>query len=151
MKNKTLATWLTFFGGTLGLHRFYLFGKTDPLGWLLWVPTMSGLYGISRAQRFGVDDTLIWILIPLLGFSIAGCAVNALVYGVMDCEKWNRRFNAGSASNNVAGQTNWLTAAAMVLSLFFGATALMASLAFAAQRYFEYQSDEVLAPASVIK
>ena len=24
MKNKTLATWLTFLGGPLGLHRFYL-------------------------------------------------------------------------------------------------------------------------------
>ena len=29
MKNKTLATWLTFFGGPLGLHRFYLRGFGD--------------------------------------------------------------------------------------------------------------------------
>ena len=32
MKNKTLAAWLTFLGGPLGLHRFYLHGPTDLLG-----------------------------------------------------------------------------------------------------------------------
>ena len=42
MKNKTFAVWLTFFGGPLGLHRFYLKGFTDPLGWLLPVPTALG-------------------------------------------------------------------------------------------------------------
>jgi hypothetical protein len=34
MKNKTLATWITFVGGPFGLHRFYLFGTGDRLGWL---------------------------------------------------------------------------------------------------------------------
>ena len=29
MKNKTLATWLAFLGGPLGLHRFYLHGFGD--------------------------------------------------------------------------------------------------------------------------
>jgi len=38
MKNKTLATWLTFFGGPLGLHRFYLRGLGDLWGWLLPLP-----------------------------------------------------------------------------------------------------------------
>ena len=32
MKNKTLATWLAFVGGPLGLHRFYLKGLGDWLG-----------------------------------------------------------------------------------------------------------------------
>ena len=35
MKNKTFATWLTFLGGPLGLHRFYLRGLGDLAGWLL--------------------------------------------------------------------------------------------------------------------
>ena len=42
MKNKTLATWLTFFGGPLGLHRFYLKGLGDLWGWLLPLPTALG-------------------------------------------------------------------------------------------------------------
>lgn len=151
MKNKTLATWLAFLGGILGLHRFYLWGKKDLIGWLLWIPTLLGLYGIMRAQRFGVDDTWIWLLIPLLGFNIAGCALNALAYGLMDCEKWNRRFSPDRALDDLSGQSNWLTVAALVLALFFGTTALMASLAFTAQRYFEYQSEEATAKASVVR
>ena len=50
MKNKTLAAWLAFVGGPLGLHRFYLHGLTDMLGWLLPIPTALGLYGIQRVQ-----------------------------------------------------------------------------------------------------
>ena len=71
MKSKTIAAWLTFFGGPLGLHRFYLFGLSDLIGWLLPIPTALGLYGVTRVQQFGLDDQLSWILIPLLGFVIA--------------------------------------------------------------------------------
>ena len=74
-KNKTLATWLTFLGGPLGLHRFYLKGFGDLLGWLLPIPTALGLYGIERVQQLGQDDHWSWLLIPLLGFTIAGCAL----------------------------------------------------------------------------
>ena len=66
MKNKTLAAWLAFAGGPLGLHRFYLFGWRDTLGWLLPVPTALGLYGLERVQEFGQDDLWSWLLIPLL-------------------------------------------------------------------------------------
>ena len=77
MKNKTVAAWLAFIGGPLGLHRFYLHGLGDTLGWLLPIPTALGLYGIQRVQQFGQDDQLSWVLIPLLGFTIAGCAFMA--------------------------------------------------------------------------
>jgi L-amino acid N-acyltransferase YncA len=53
MKNKTVAAWLAFVGGPLGLHRFYLHGLSDMLGWLLPIPTALGLYGIQRVQRWG--------------------------------------------------------------------------------------------------
>ena len=46
MKNKTIAAWLTFLGCPLGLHRFYLRGMGDTLGWLLSIPTALGVYGI---------------------------------------------------------------------------------------------------------
>ncbi|MBC5766016.1 TM2 domain-containing protein [Ramlibacter albus] len=140
MKNKTLAAWLAFLGGPLGLHRFYLRGFGDVLGWLLPVPTALGLYGIERVQQFGQDDVASWWLIPLLGFTIAGCCLTAIVYGLMTREKWNAKF--GQPEDADAGGTSWFTIFAIVLSLMIGAGVLMASIAFSFQRYFEYQVEE---------
>ena len=71
MKNKTLAAWLCFVGGPLGLHRFYLFGTADRLAWMLPIPSLLGLYGVYRARAIGLEDTASWLLIPLLGFTLA--------------------------------------------------------------------------------
>jgi hypothetical protein len=139
MKNKTVATWLAFLGGPLGLHRFYLYGFSDLIGWSLSIPTALGLYGIERVQQFGQDDTLSWLLIPLLGFTVAGCALCALVFGLMTPEKWNSRYNPKHNASGNSGDTNWLTIGALVCALLMGTTVLMASLAFSFQRYFEYQ------------
>ena len=145
MKNKTFAAWLAFLGGPLGLHRFYLHGWGDALGWLLPVPTALGLYGIERARMYGLDDAWSWVLIPLLGFTVAGCALTAIVYGLMTPEKWNARFNRAKldqAPDAAPGRTNWFTIGAIVLSLLIGSTVLMASIVFSFQRYFEYQIAE---------
>lgn len=142
MKNKTLSTWLTFFGGPLGLHRFYLYGLTDWLGWLLPVPTALGVYGITRVQNFGVDDVMSWWLIPLLGFTIALCALNAIIYGLTPTEKWNRTFNPQQSSEHAAGHTSWVTIGGVAIALLIGTGVLMSSLAFSFQRYFEYQIEE---------
>ena len=142
MKNKTLAAWLAFLGGALGLHRFYLRGLGDTLGWLLRIPTALGLYGIQRVQKFGQDDLLSWVLIPLLCFTFAACALTAIVYGLMTPEKWNRKFNPQAPEDASAGQTRWLTIIAVVLSLLVGTTVLMSSIVFSFQRYFEYQIEE---------
>ncbi len=142
MKNKTLAAWLAFLGGPLGLHRFYLHGLGDFLGWLLPIPTALGLYGIQRVQALGQDDHYSWVLIPLLGFTIAGCALRAILYGLMTPETWNARFNPQSAPDAAPGRTNWFTIFAIGLSLMIGTAVLMASIAFSFQRYFEYQIEE---------
>jgi hypothetical protein len=142
MKNKTLAAWLAFLGGPLGLHRFYLHGFRDLLGWLLPIPTAIGLYGVQRMRQNGLDDAWSWVLIPMLGFTIAGCALMAIIYGLMEREKWNARFNPASAADSVAGATNWFTIGAVVLSLMIGATVLMASIAFSFEHYFVYQVEE---------
>ena len=139
MKNKTVAAWLAFVGGPFGLHRFYLQGKGDLLGWLLPVPTALGLYGLQRVQVHGQDDLWSWLLLPLLGFTVAACALTAIIYGLMANEKWNARFNPTQPANSASGQTTWLTIGAIVLALLFGATALMSSIVFSVQRYFEYQ------------
>ncbi|WP_431273720.1 hypothetical protein ACQ858_16390 [Variovorax ureilyticus] len=144
MKNKTVAAWLAFLGGPFGLHCFYLRGLSSTLGWLLPIPTALGLYGIERARMYGLDDGLSWVLIPFLGFTLSGCALTAIVYGLMTPEKWNARYNAdvASAAESTAGRTNWFTIGAVVLALLFGSTVLMASLAFSLQRYFEHEVEE---------
>jgi hypothetical protein len=142
MKNKTVAAWLAFVGGTLGLHRFYLRGLGDTIGWLLPIPTALGLYGIERVQQHGQDDVLSWLLVPLLGFTFAGCCLNAIVYGLMTRERWNARFNPGAPEDAEPGGTRWATIFAIVLSLMIGTGVLMASIAFSFQRYFEYQVEE---------
>ena len=139
MKNKTLASWLAFAGGPLGLHRFYLNGMRDRLGWILPIPTLLGLYGVLRVRQFGLDDRWSWVLMPPLGFSIAGCALMAIVYGLMTPQKWNGRFNPSESPEASAGETNWLTIAAVVFSLLVGTGVLMSAIAFSFQRYFESQ------------
>ena len=142
MKNKTLAAWLALVGGPLGLHRFYLRGFGDVLGWLLPIPSAMGLYGIERVQQYGLDDHWSWVLIPFVGFTVAGCALMAIIYGLMPTEKWNARFNPAAAEESRSGGTNWFTIAAVVLALLVGTGVLMASIAFSFQRYFEYQVEE---------
>jgi hypothetical protein len=142
MKNKTLATWMTFVGGPIGLHRFYLFGTGDRLAWLISVPTVAGLYGVYRARSLGLDDPWSWVLIPMLGFTISACAINALVFGLMATEKWNQRFNPQAPADAASGETNWLTVGGLAASLLVGTTVLMASLAYSFQHYFEYQVEE---------
>jgi hypothetical protein len=142
MKRKTVAAWLAFVGGPLGLHRFYLHGLGDLLGWLLPIPTALGLYGIQRVQQFGQDDALSWLLVPLLGFTIAACCLTAIVYGLMTREKWNARFNPQLPEDAEAGGTSWLTVIGVALALMVGAGVLMASIAFSFQRYFEHQVEE---------
>ncbi len=142
IKNKTWAAWLAFLGGPLGLHRFYLHGITDLLGWLLPIPTALGLYGIQRVQQFGLDDALSWLLIPLLGFTIAACALTAIVYALATPEKWNARHNPGLPEDAPAGRTNWFTFGAIFVSLLVGAAVLMSSIAYSFQHYVQYQIEQ---------
>jgi hypothetical protein len=142
MKNKTLAAWLALVGGPLGLHRFYLRGLGDMLGWLLPIPTALGVYGLERVQQYGQDDVLSWLLVPLLGFTFAACCLTAILYGLMPREKWNARFNPGAPEDAEPGGTRWATIFAIIAALMIGAGVLMASIAFSFQRYFEYQVEE---------
>ena len=141
LKNKTLATWLAFIFGQLGLHRFYLFGFKDKLAWLHPLLAAIGWYGVYRVRTLGQDDQLAWLLVPLLGFTLAATAITAIYYGLSSLEKWNAMHNPHQL-DALAGQTNWLVIGAVVFSVLMGATALMSSIAFSFQRYFEYQIEE---------
>ena len=136
-KSKTLATWLAFLGGSLGLHRFYLFGLRDVGGWAWALVTLVGLQGLRRHLDVGQDDHLAWLLLPVLGFSLSAGALMALVYGLMPDEKWNARFNPDGPDH----EAGWLTVFGVVLALLVGAGILMSAIAFSAQRYFEYGAE----------
>jgi hypothetical protein len=142
-KSKALATWAAFLGGAMGLHRFYLYGFGDLLGWLLPVPTMLGAWGLRRVTELGQDDQLAWLLIPILGFTVAATMLQAILYGLTPDEKWHARFNAGLvASGKALPESGWGVVIGIVLSLMVGATVLMSTIAFSGQRYFEYQVEE---------
>ncbi len=142
MKSKTLATWLAFLGGPFGAHRFYLHGHRDWMAWLLPVPTLLGAYGVLRMWNIGQDDVASWLLVPLLGFTVAGCCLTAIVYGLKRPQDWNARFNPSADAEAPAGETRWTTIWAIVLSLMIGAAVLMTSIAMSFQAYFENQVEE---------
>lgn len=138
IKHKALATWIALLAGSFGLHRFYLYGLRDRWAWTFPLPTLLGLYGLQRMQHLGQDDRLAWLLIPLLGASLVAALLGGIVYGLMPDERWNARFNAGRPVS--AG--GWPAVLGVVLCLFIGGTALMATIAFSAQRYFESQAGQ---------
>jgi hypothetical protein len=137
-KSKTLATWLAVIGGAFGLHRFYLHGLRDGLGWLHPLPTFLGLLGVQRVQDFGQDDRLSWLLMPLLGLMIAQAMLCAILYGLTPDERWDARHNPGAPVT----PTRWGPVLGVVLALLLGASALMATIAFGGQRFFEWQVEE---------
>jgi uncharacterized membrane protein len=136
-RSKNVATWLAVLGGALGLHRFYLHGFRDVWGWLMPLPTLIGLVGVQRMRQFGGDDHLAWVLIPFLGVTVSIAMISAIVCGLTPDERWNARFDRGAAP----GQMGWSTIIGVVVALVLGAGVLMATLAFSAQRYFEYQAE----------
>ena len=143
-KSKTFATWLAVIAGSLGLHRFYLHGFRDRWGWLFIWPTLIGLYGVQRMRQLGGDDHLAWALIPLLGLMVAIGMFSAILYGLTPDERWNTRFNPTGPQHRMG----WATIIGVVLALVIGGGVLMATLAFSAQRYFEYEAEAQTAQAN---
>lgn len=141
-KHKTVATLLAALGGSMGLHRFYLYGFGDWVGWLLPIPSALGWWGVERVRLYGLDDMWSWVLIPLLGITLALGCLMALIYGLMPLERWNARFNPELPPDAAPGRTHPFTIALVALALLCGSVAFMSTLAFGVQRYFEYQIEE---------
>jgi hypothetical protein len=137
-RSKMLATWLACLTGVLGGHRFYLHGARDLWAWLHPLPTLAGLYGIHRVLSLGQDDHWSWLLLPLLGLMVAQACLFAIVYGLTPDAKWDAERNPGQAPR----QTRWLPVLGVIAALMIGATALMATIAFSGQRFFEWQVEE---------
>jgi hypothetical protein len=136
-RSKSWATWMAVLGGTLGLHRFYLHGWRDPMGWLFPLPTLIGLAGVQRMRAFGQDDHVAWLLIPVLGLTISVAMLTAIVYGLTPDERWDARHNPGLPPR----PTGWVPVLGVIAALLLGASTLMGTVAFGGQRFFEWQME----------
>ena len=139
-RSKTLATWIAVLGGAFGLHRFYLHGWHDPIGWLFPLPTLAGLTGLLRLRALGSDDAAVWVLLPLLGLVLAAAMLFAVVYGLTPDEKWDARHNAGRAGP----ATGWGPVLGVIVAVLVGGTALMSTAAMTAQKFVERQMSDGL-------
>jgi hypothetical protein len=140
-RSKTLATWIAVVGGAFGLHRFYLHGLRDPIGWLFPLPTLLGLWGLLRIDRLGQDDRLAWLLTPMLGLTLSAAMLAAIVYGLTPDEKWAARHAPGRP----ARATGWGPVLGVIAAVMIGAVALTSTIAYGGQRFFEWQLERTQA------
>jgi hypothetical protein len=62
--------------------------------------------------------------------------LSAILYGLTDDEKWDRRFKPDGPPSH----SGWPVVIGVILALMLGAGVLMATIAFSGQRFFEYQA-----------
>ena len=134
-RSKTIATWLGVIVGALGAQRFYLHGARDLLAWLHVPPTLVGLYGAWRMHMLGQDDQLSWLLVPVLGLMLSISMLAAIVSALTPDARWDARFNPAQPPR----PTRWGPVLGAVAALMIGGIVLMGTIAFAGQRYFEWQ------------
>jgi hypothetical protein len=146
-RSKTVAAWLALVGGSLGLHRLYLHGWRDRLAWVHWPPTLAGLLGVERMLALGQDDRAAWLLIPLLGLMVSQAMLVAIVYALTPDEAWDARRNPGHA----VVATGWGPVLAAIAALLVGGAVLMGTIAFAGQKFFEWQFDDSPKAAAAVR
>lgn len=134
-RSKTVATWLAVLLGTLGVHRWYLRGHRDLLAWMHLPVALLGLYGVQRMRWWGQDDRLSWLLVPLLGLLISQAMLVAIVWGLTPDERWDSTHNPGQPGRDTA----WGPVVGVIIALLVGGAVLMGTIAYAGQRFFEWQ------------
>jgi hypothetical protein len=139
-RSKSAATWIAVTTGALGGLRFYLHGARDLAGWLHWPPTLLGLWGAWRMDALGQDDRLASVLVPLLGLMLSWAMLEAIITGLTPDERWDERHNAGLELR----ATGWAPVLGTIVALLLGGIVLMGTIAFAGQRFFEWQQQAAL-------
>jgi len=132
-RSKTIAVWLAVLVGSLGIHRFYLHGRRDLVGWMFPLPTLAGLLGLQRLDLLGQDDRLVWWLAPWLGLSIGAAMLMAIIYALTPDERWDAERNPG----HPVRPTRWGPVLGAIVALALGTTALVSSIAVTFQKLFE--------------
>ncbi len=119
-KNKTLATLLALLFGSIGLHRFYLYGRRDLWGWVhLATLPLSGLLMLGDPDAAWIFSAGPFVLSVLVSF------LETLLIGLTPDEQWDARHNPRSGRTS---DTGWPVPLMLVLALACGATALIAAI-----------------------
>jgi len=135
-RSKTLTAALAFFFGSLGAHRFYLYGTRDVFGWAHLLGTVIGVPGFLLLAATERASTAGWILVVPGAISLLAGFLAAIVYGLRPDEKWDAQFNAHTGKQSRSG---WTVIFVVIFSLLIGAFLLMTGLAISFQTYFESQ------------
>lgn len=126
-RHKALAALLASLVGALGLERLYL-GQRG--WWLPLVVSMPMLPLLIGVRNWYQSPAFFVAMLPV----IAGF-IHALVLALMPDEKFDARFNPGSARRNASG---WNAVLVAIFSLMVGATILTTTIALLFQTYFEH-------------
>lgn len=120
-KNKTFTTFLAAVFGSLGVHRFYLYGRKDLFGWLHLLTVPVSLLAIELFKNVHpLFAGMLFILSILCGF------LEALVIGLTPDDKWDEKHNTASGKKS---ESHWILALLLVLTVGIGAMSLIALLA----------------------
>ena len=141
-RSKTLTAALAFFLGTVGAHRFYLYGQRDIYGWAHLVGTLIGIPGVMLLVASERASILGWVLAFPGAISLLAAFLAAIVYGLRPDDKWDKQFNAHTQRKSRSG---WTVIFVVIFSLLIGAFLLMTALALSFQTYFEGQVQEAKA------
>lgn len=135
-RSKTLTAALAFFVGSLGAHRFYLYGPRDVYGWAHLIGMLLGIPGVLLLVASGRTSAFGWVLAFAGAVSLLAAFLAAIVYGLRPDAKWDAQFNPRAQQSSRSG---WAVIFVVIFSLLIGATLLMAGLAISFQTYFEGQ------------
>ncbi|AXL51628.1 membrane protein [Paraburkholderia caffeinilytica] len=135
-RSKTITAALAFFFGSLGAHRFYLYGMRDIYGWAHLLGTLIGIPGAMLVVASERASMLGWVLAFFGAVSLLSAFLAAIVYGLRLDDKWDAQFNAQTQRKSRSG---WTVIFIVIFSLLIGAFLLMTGLAISFQTYFESQ------------
>ncbi|MCP3706749.1 TM2 domain-containing protein [Paraburkholderia sp. CNPSo 3274] len=138
-RSKTLTAALAFLFGSLGAHRFYLYGPRDVWGWAHMLGTLIGIPGVMllvATERASIPG---WVLAVIGAVSVISAFLAAIVYGLRPDAKWDAQFNATFVEKGRTSRSGWTVIFVVIFSLLIGAFLLMTGLALSFQTYFESQ------------
>ena len=138
-RSKPITAWLALLLGSIGIHRFYLFGWRDVTARFCMAVTALGVWGVERMLRLGQDDRLSWLLIPILGAMLSYACAIGIYHGLLRPDVWYQRYVGFSAPGLSTPEfLRWPSVLAAMVGLFVGGTVFIATLSFGISKLFEF-------------
>jgi TM2 domain-containing membrane protein YozV len=120
-KSKTITALLAATLGSIGAHRFYLFGKRDQLAWLHFISLPLSL--LITNLLFNLP----WLItMSPWTVSLLVSLLTTLVLGLKSDDKWDAQYNPESSQKS---ESTWVLALILVSTAAIGAFALIFVLA----------------------